>query len=787
MSKKRKNLIVLACSGGALAMSQPALAQRQQNTSTAPANNVPAATAADDTSLTDIVVTAQRRSENLRDVPIAITVVSGETLKRQSFTQLSDIQYLAPSVQYAPTPAAAVFQIRGIGTQTFDFAIEQSVGVSLDDVVQTLPRVNPLNSLADVERVEVLRGPQGTLLGKNTSAGLISITTKRPQLGVYSDEGHLQYGENHALQAYDIVNLPVSDTIALRLRAGYQLSDNVYRNVGPGSIANNRDYNFNGKVLWEPNERLTVYAIGDYQGSRGDPGEWSVRKVGIGNISTFGLTPIVGPALAKLGITAGADNRTVALSADNYQHSTSYGGQLSVSYDLGGPTVTSVTAYREVKFDNTLEADQTPLPILDNNSGRLHAHEVTQELRLASPSRGMLQYVVGLYYYDQKTKDTSDQSGSLGLPLTLGVPVKDPLTRFSTLGGQSNFSVETKSYAVFGEATLRATRKLRLIVGGRWTQDDNQSSFFLSALPHVCQPTTLYYTRGTCLVTSLPSAVVGGRRKHGDWSGRAGIQYDLADRTMGYATVSRGYKGAAVTTVSGLVFDIEPETVVSYEAGIKSEILDRRLSINVALFHSKFSNFQTQVFDPTLIGGLGAFHPGNAGGLRTQGVEVEFTGRPARGLTISGGATFDAANFTSFTDASCPITFNCPASKPTFDASGDRLPNAPRWTYTLGANYQILLTQGLKGYATANWAYRSAVVFGVGDEDTRQAGYGLANVSVGIGDPDDHVRVSMYVRNLFDKRFAGVIFPSFFDARGYSQVLPDAAFRRIGAALDWHF
>lgn len=782
MRDRKRALISLACGCAAAALCGPPLAAAQEQAPTA----VPGG-ATDPGAVADIVVTAQRRTENLRDVPIAISVVSGQALKQQSFTQLSDIQYLAPSVQYAPTPAAPVFQIRGIGTQTFDFAIDQSVGVALDDVVQTLPRVNPLNSLADVDRVEVLRGPQGTLLGKNTSAGLISITTKRPQLGVYSNEGHFQYGQNRALQAYDIVNVPISDTIAVRLRAGYQLSDNVYRNLGPGRIADNRDYNFNGKVLWEPTDRLSIYAIGDYQGSRGDPGEWSVRKVGVGNRSIFGLTPIVGPSLARLGITAGPDNRTVALSADNYQESTSYSGQLSVAYDLGGPTLTSVTAYRKVRFENTLEADQVPLPVLDNNSGRLSGRQFTQEVRLASPGRGLLQYVVGLYFYDQKVRDTSDQSGTLGLPLTLGLPVRDPLTRFSTLGGQSNFAVDSKSYAAFGEATLRATSRLRLLLGGRWTQDDNRSSFFVSALPHVCQPTTLFYTRGVCLATPLATTPVGGRRKHGDWSGRAGIQYDLADRTMAYATVSRGYKAAAIATVSGQVFDIEPETVVSYEGGIKTQLLDHRLSVNLALFHSKFKNFQTQVFDPALAGGLGAFHPGNAGGLKTQGVEVEFTARPVAGLSLSGGAAFDAATFSSFTDASCPIVFNCPATRPTFDATGDRLPNAPRWTYTVGGTYQTKVTQGLKGYATANWAYRSAVVFGIADENTRQAGYGLANLSVGIGDPEDHVRLSVFARNLFDKRFAGVIFPSFFDAGGYSQVLPDAAFRRIGAALDWHF
>ena len=167
-----------------------------------------------------IVVTAQRRTERLRDVPIAITVVGGETLRQTGATQLSDLQQFAPSLKFTPVPGTPTFAIRGIGTNSFDYGVESAVGLAVDDVNITLPRYVPISTLADIERVEVLRGPQGLLFGKNTTAGLISVTTRRPQLGERSNEARVQFGSRKQVQVYDIINLPLGDTAAVRLRAG---------------------------------------------------------------------------------------------------------------------------------------------------------------------------------------------------------------------------------------------------------------------------------------------------------------------------------------------------------------------------------------------------------------------------------------------------------------------------------------------------------------------------------------------------------------------------------------
>lgn len=808
---------LLTCGCCLTAFVQPAFAQTGQATTQGSDIGQPASPEANTGASYegDIVVTAQRRSESLNKVPIAITVVTGEALRNTNATRLSDIQQFAPSVQYTETPAQPSFQIRGIGTEAYDYSIEQAVGIAVDDVNITLPRINPLNMLVDLDRVEVLRGPQGTLFGRNTTAGLISVTTKKPQLGVYSDEGHLQYGSRGEVQVYDIVNVPISPTLAARFNVGYQTSRSPIHNLAGPDIPDRRDYVLSGKLLWQPTDQLSVSLIGDYQNSRGDSGTATVRSLSSAPGTTYapgryygapygapyaGGYGFIAEQLALYGVTAGADNRDTAIDTDNLRRTRYYGGQLGISYELaGGATVTSLTAYRRESSLSNLEVDQTPLAVLDDNSTRLRAHQFTQELRIASPSGGSLDYVGGLYFYQQRTHVSAIQAGTLGL-----VPNNSPIILEPNLiGGQDNTEIDSKSYAAFGQATYHLSDSLRLLAGARVTQDNLTTNYNVTPVSGICGALYALVTHNANLCqfsgslsprnldpVTLPTAVVSGHRKHTDWSGRAGFEYDITPGTMAYFTVSRGYKGAAISTVSGYVFNVDPETVTSYEAGLKAQLLQHRLGLTLALFRSDFKNYQAEVFDPTL--GVGSFRTGNAGSLRTQGVEAEFTARPFTGLSLSGGLTYDSAKFGRY-DPPCysgmTAAQGCDYSttNPTFDATGDRLTNAPEWSASLNGRYDTRITDALKAFATVNWSYRSAVLYQVGDEGTRQKGYGLTNVNVGVGDPDDHVRLSVYVRNLFDRRYASKIYSTLFDVGGYSQVLPDNAFRRIGAALDWRF
>ena len=769
---------LLAFEHQAVAQTAPATSQSEAGAATpAPTG---ASTVASGPEVGDIVVTAQRRSQNLQKVPIAISVVSGDALRSNRFTDLSDVQYLAPSLIFTPAPQQNYFTIRGIGSQSFDYGVEQSVGFALDDVIQTLPRVQPLATLADVERVEVLRGPQGTLFGKNTTAGLVSITTKKPEIGIASNEGHLQYGSRNEVQAYDIVNVPLGDNLAARFRAAYQIRDSIYHNLANGDIADDRAYDLNGKLLWKPTDAFSVYLIGDYQGNRSDGGVFSTRAYGVGTFAPAVGNTFIQTSEIALGIVPSPTNREVALNKGAYDDAKTWSGQGTISYEFSGMTLTSVTAYKHLDYVGQLEVDSTPLTVFDNNIGTIDAHQFTQEVRLASPTGGALEYVIGGFFYQQKLRSTQRQSGGLGF-LPNAAPVE-----LAANGGLYNFATSNRSIAVFADGTLRPAPGLRLILGGRYTNDKVSGSIYTTALPGVCGLSLVFI--GACQVQTFPTPTVGSRDTHGDYSGRAGLQYDLTNRIMAYAAVSRGYKAAAISTSTGLAYIVRPETVVAEEVGIKAQFLDGRLTTNLAVFHEKFRNFQAQVFDPN-VPPAGSFRTGNAGGLRTQGVELDLTARPVAGLALTGGVTYDDAKFTSFFAQCYPgqtAAQGCTLPNSTFDASGSRLINAPKWRFNAGGNYQTAVGSDLKAYANANYSYQTAVLYGVGNPSTRQKGYGVLNTSVSIGDDADHVRVGVFAQNLLNQHFA-YIAPTPFDTGGTSNVLPDAAFRRIGASLDWRF
>ncbi len=776
---------VLLAGASLVAVSGSAQAQ-----TTAQADSATSQDATADDPAGDIIVTAQRRNERLRDVPIAITVVDGASIRETGANQLADITQRAPSLNFTATPGVPNFAIRGVGTNSFDYGIESAVGIAVDDVNITLPRFVPLNSLADVERVEVLRGPQGLLFGKNTTAGLISITTARPELGKFGSSGRVQVGERDQVQSQAVVNLPIGQTAALRVVGGYQYQKPVTELVGPGKLDPVRRWFGTAKLLWEPTDRLSLYAIADYQNNSGIEAYSTIRKFG-GNDPTpipAALRPLA-PANfvivqnTALGVTASPrNNRTAIGSNDVLRNERSFGAQFTASYDAGPVAITSVTAYRDLNARANNDVDQTPIPFFDTNIANSQSHQFSQELRINNTGRGVADYTAGLYYFRQHIDAQILQSGTFGV-----FPASTPI-RLSPVNGQSNFDYTTKSYAAFAQLTFNVTQQLRLIAGGRYTRDEIESTTTVTAMPGVCNLVTFLLSGGRTCVGALAAPVVADRGANG-FSGRAGVEYALGTANL-YATYTRGYKGPAISSAAGVAFAVDPERVDAYEVGVKADLLDRRLTLNLAGFINEFRDFQAQVFDPTLNGGLGTFRTGNASTLKTRGVEAEAIVRPASGFSLTGGVTYLDTEYGNY-NVACyfgqTAAQGCSLPGPSFNAAGSPLVGASKWTTSLAASVDRPVGDTLRVFANADWRYRSSFYYAINDPNTIQPGFSVVNATVGIGDAEGRARFSVFVRNLFDKRYAAAIFPGNFSAGQYVQSLPDNAFRRIGAAFEWRF
>ncbi|MFM6852510.1 MAG: TonB-dependent receptor [Sphingopyxis sp.] len=359
----------------------------------APATAQSADAVADEaTSSTDIIVTATRRSERLQDVPIAVSAISGEQLAEGGFKSLQDIQYQFSGVQFGTSPNDSGFRLRGVGTAGgFSSASEANVGTVVDNVV--IPFGNPITSLGDLERVEVLRGPQGTQFGKNASSGVVNITTARPQLGEFSGTASASYAELDEHDVHGSINLPVGETAALGVFAFHRGNDgfieNVVRNETWGGQTN---YGVRAKMLWEPSDRFSAYLIGD----------WSrARRIGPGQLWTINALPsFANPLMAArfgavlaLGITPGFDNTQSAEEYSGNGGEDNYGASLELNYDLGGDyALTSITAWRRLDTKASIFAiDATPLPVFTAQESGVDQSFLSQELRVTSPQGGFLE------------------------------------------------------------------------------------------------------------------------------------------------------------------------------------------------------------------------------------------------------------------------------------------------------------------------------------------------------------------------------------------------------------
>jgi len=754
--------------------------------STEPQTAAPTDTAPD---VADIVVTAQRRPERLQNVPISVTAVSSDTLKTRALNDLSSLAQVAPSLQ---TGNDNTFAVRGVGTLAFSQSLESSVAFAQDEV--NLTNSNLVTDLFDVAQVEVLNGPQGLLFGKNASAGLLNVTTTRPQLGHYGADFDLEGdyrdkapGNSDGAIVRANVNLPIGERSALRVNAFYNYQSPVVQFVGPASgrvDLGQRRFAFRGKYLWQPSDAFSLYVIGEYGEEHGALGLFgsTFRSLGAGSVN-------VGPQSA-LGITPGPDNLQLGGDAGYFRDVSRHGLQGKMTYTLdNGIEISDIAAWKGFRRNQQIDQDFSAQDGANVNAARTKFDQYSNELRVALPAGDRLSGQAGLYYFHADLAVQNQIAGNNFLPAfvlptypfcvgaTAVAGARPPVCSVSNsffLGNDHNITQKTDSYAAFGQLTYRIVDGLQVIAGGRVTHDDISID--------LVQNTGRYF-----VPLGIPFS--GSQSyKNTDFSWKAGLQYNFTPNAMAYGTYARGYKGPgfndnAVSQTGSLV--VRPEINRNIEAGVKTTWFNRRLLFNVSLFRSHFSDYQVQSIDLT----TNAFVTQNAAKLHNKGAEITATVTPVRGLTLNGSATVLDAEFKDFAGAQCYPTQGC--TNGTFNASGLRPPLSPKFTSTGQAVYETAITpDGMRGFIEGNWYHRSAVQYNIAQSPgTRFGSVDLWGGSIGVR--GDAWRFSVFCKNCTDRRVPTAIQvengDAFAGVTSYYQQFGLNSFRTIGLQFGLHY
>ncbi len=762
-----KTFLALASGVALSALAQAAAAQALPSTQTSPPASANAATPA----ASEIVVTATKRPLRLQDVPSTVDVINGDQLTRQNVAEVPDLVRSTPSLNTSG-PFGAL-SIRGIGSIGFSRSSEGSVGVVLDNVALGATSITP-PQLFDVARVEVLEGPQGTLFGRNSSAGVLNIVTNAPDPSKFEAAAHADIGSRNGYIAHALVNIPVADDAALRVTASYNQQPDVLKNLADGSSTSGQDAGVRARFLWDPASTVTVNMIGDY--------DHNLRTGGV-PWATYYSTPgsILAQLLAACGVHVSQTNDQGCTNGGNEATIETFGFSNQIDWRIGqGFTLTSISAYRGVRQTTELyDVDNLPITLL-NQPGFGNVDNVSQEFRLTSPTGRFFDYVVGLYYFDGEYNGATTQLGPIltfaGLPFPLG----------QTLATKAS----STSYAAFGQGTIHFTSKFRINLGLRIDHENVDATTVGTLAPGAVAP--IANISGT-----------SGSVSDTDVSYKIGAQYDFTHNLMGYASYTRGYKGPAVNDQAagpGIPVIVQPEIPHAYELGIKSSWFNGRLAANASVFYTKVNNFQTQYFDPA----LSAFIYGNAPSLTSKGAEIDVLGRPFSGLTLHAGAAYTNAKYGAGYVVTCsqgetaaqgcmPITVGGVVVGTGDDAGGNRLVGSPVWKGTFSAEYERPINDRFSGFVQMDAVYTGPVNWDQAyDPILRTPGATIVGGRLGLRTNDDKYSVSLFVRNLFDVyrplvRFANPTSAEEGDPQSYVQGGGPESRRIIGVSLDAKF
>jgi iron complex outermembrane receptor protein len=748
---------------GVASLMTPPAALAQEGPQTAPAQ-----AAVETTGIADIVVTAQKRAENIQDVPISITAISGDALASTQGTSLQALQGQIPNVQidnFANTPQSAVFTVRGIGVIEPDPYAGNTVSIVVDGVPQFFS-MGALLDLYDVNRIEVLRGPQGTLFGANTTGGVINVVTAQPT-GKFGAQIKGVYGNYNRFDVTGSIETPlIDDVLSFKVVGIHTQRKGWTTNVVDGSDMGSKNLDaVRAYLRFTPAGDFDATLQGEYVNARNGspiiingarPGE--ALYVAPGTAGMY-VSPCAGSGRCEAPNKYFSANNSVP----DESNMDTYSGTLTMNWHntpLGD--LTSITGYKHFKLREFTDQDGSPL-FLNDTYRRTVGWQFSQELRTSVALTDTLDLIAGGFYLKDSYNHIQAYRLQFAAPGLLQTNLQD----------QDNYSISG-----FAQAYWRATDRLKLQAGIRYSHERTRSA--PSLITSIGNPLGSNYTGEGNLV--IGSFTTGGRKSWNNVGWKLGADYEIMDDTLLYASWARGFKSGGFTARVGVPADganpFDPEKVDTFEAGVKADLLDRHLRINLAAFYTNYRDMQVAqiYFDrETSTQGNRIL---NAGKSEIKGFELEAMAVPVEGMTLRGSLAYLDARYKEF-------LYSDPLSGQIIDLEGYRLQNAPKWNATFGANFVLPLGNGAELVTDVNYTYTASKYY-TAILDTQRSQIQPTHMVDGTLTyrPDGAAwSIGLWGTNLLDSRYLSTVY----DSPGYAGLAGYAPPRQYGASASFNF
>ncbi|QQV77656.1 TonB-dependent receptor [Sphingomonas aliaeris] len=718
--------------------------------------DAPAAAETSDSNLSEIVVTAQKRSERLQRVPIAVTAISSTVLTQAGLGLSEDLPRLTPGLTVNRNANFVGLFLRGVGTQFANPGLESSVATYQDDTY--MPRTaTAAFAFNDIERIEVLKGPQGTLYGRNAAAGAVRIITNDPKMGLWEGNASVQYGRYNRTGADAVINAPIGDSVALRISAMYDANDGYVTSINPTTprLQSRNVWHVNGKLLWNATDNLSIKLSGDIGRKFDHEGQ---AFISIDSTCPGLIAACLGGRGGNGTLVSGQDGPARGDFPGSKFDTRDAGAALRADLTTGIGTVSSITTYRYYKFTGLADLDTANIPFQHALTDGENTKSYSQEFQLVSDNTKKLKYVFGLFYYKEKSGSNFSVSGiainqQLGGPFTA---VNGNVRTQPRLNALSDFDIE--SYAPYGEATYDFLDWLGLTVGLRYTSERKTQN---------SQDLRIIIPQAGVNVSAFGTPFGPREAKFDKLTPRVSINVKPSRDLLFYASFSRGFKSGGINSPDFARSPIIlPEVLDSYELGAKTEFGNVRL--NGSAFYYDYSNLQVTITSAQC-GGSCVFNAANA---TIKGVEADTEWAPTSALNLGAGFSYLDTKFKNFAagqsfvpasgTAACTAATATPNpaddgaclgySLITKDQSGRPLPQAPKLTTYVRGSYTAELPNGAKLRFNALWNHTGRYFYGPDATFGIEPSKDLVSGAITFITADDF-SLSVFGDNLLDDKY----------------------------------